>query len=69
MEDMTVVKELQEISEISFSQNKRKNLEIEGIIYQLLKNREEMNKQILRRGFTSRGFTSAKLMRKGGDAM
>ena len=59
MEDMTVVKELQEISEISFSQNKRKNLEIEGIIYQLLKNREEMNKQILRRG-----FTSAKLIRK-----
>jgi len=59
MEDMTVVKELQEISEISFSQNKRKNLEIEGINYQLLKNREEMNKQILRRG-----FTSAKLIRK-----
>jgi len=41
-------------------ENKKK--EMETIIYQLLKNREEMNKQLQRRM-----FTGAKLIRKGGE--
>ena len=44
------------------SKENKKKTEMEGIVYQLLKNREEMNRQLQRRM-----FTGAKLIRKGGD--
>ena len=49
-------------AEAEEAKRKKQRGELDSIMYQLLKNREEMNKQLQRRL-----FTGAKLIRKGGD--